>query len=213
MKGLLLKDWYILQNKGKFYLLIVPLYLIFAFISENLLFVYFTAVFMAMIPRTLAAYDEHSRWQLYTAVLPFTKKQLVKSRYLLSLLLVLVFSLLLLLLQLLFPLTGLTGPLGLIGVISTVLGYLSISFPLLYRFGSEKGRTIQTVLMMFFMVWAGVFSALVAAVAGSVKALHLLEQVPPLSAVLGIILLLFSFTLLYFSYCLSVKWYRYISPV
>jgi len=213
VKGLLLKDWYILKNKGKMYLIIVPIYLAIAFRSQNLLFVFFSIVFAAMIPRTLAAYDDHAHWNCYTAALPVSKKQIVQSRYLLSLMFILLFTLCAVILNFIIPFSALTSPLILAGIASTGIGYIAISFPLLYRFGTEKGRMIQTLLMMFFMIWGGIFSALLAAVSANANALLLLERIPPLAGILSVILLLFSALLLFLSYLLSVKWYRYIPVV
>lgn len=218
MKGLLLKDWYILRNKGKMFLIIIPIYMAIALFQSNGFFLYFCAVFAAMIPRTFASYDEHARWSSYTAALPLDKEQVVLARYItaaLSLLFTLtVTGALCLLGNILLRCSTRLAPLLLQSVIMTSLPdslmlmttlfsfYTAFSTPCLYRFGVEKGRVVQTVLMIVFMMAAGVAAALTA----DAETDALLAAIP---LPLPLVLLLMGLVLLTASYFLSVKWYRY----
>ena len=218
MKGLLLKDWYILRNKGKMFLLIIPLYLAIALFQGNGFFLYFCAVFAAMVPRTFASYDEHARWSCYTAALPMSKGQVVLARYIaavLSLLytlailgvLHLVGSILLRQPTSLTPLlsqssvmTDLPTSVSLMAVLFSL--YTAFSMPCIYRFGMEKGRIMQMVLMLAFMMAAGAVSMLTAE-----NEIPFLSHMEPSLLLPG--MLLVSIGVLIASYFLSVKWYRY----
>ena len=218
MKGLLLKDWYILRNKGKMFLLIIPVYLIIALFEGNGFFLYFCAVFAAMIPRTFASYDEHARWSCYTAALPMSKGQVVLARYIaavLSLLytlailgvLHLVGSILLRQPTSLTPLlsqssvmTDLPTSVSLMAVLFSL--YTAFSMPCIYRFGMEKGRIMQMVLMLAFMMAAGAVSMLTVE-----NEIPFLSHMEPSLLLPG--MLLVSIGVLTASYFLSVKWYRY----
>ena len=220
MKGLLLKDWYILRNKGKMFLLIIPVYLIIALFEGNGFFLYFCAVFAAMIPRTFASYDEHARWSCYTAALPLSKGQVVLARYIaavLSLLytlaivgvLYLVGSVLLHqptpmsitpLLRQSAVMTAL--PTGVAMMTALFSLYTAFSMPCIYRFGMEKGRIMQMVLMLAFMMAAGAVSMLTAE-----NEIPFLSHMEPSLLLPG--MLLVSIGVLTASYFLSVKWYRY----
>ena len=213
MKGLLLKDWYIIRNKGKVFFLIIPIYLLIALGgSQNYFFLFFTAVFVAMVPRTLAAYDEHAHWNRYTAVLPLSKGQLVLSRYLI----LLFFTLASLLLMVLIALgawqlpvfdssaVGLKAlPANLALMVAITFFYAAFSMPLLYRFGVEKGRVMQSVLMIAFMVVAGIVSSMIVMPDRPEQLSQWLTgPLPFLLAAVGTVLFILS-------YFLSVKWYRY----
>lgn len=85
MKGLLLKDYYMLLKYCRPYALIV---LIFGACSladgGNLFMLAYPAVLCGINSVSLLAYDEKSRWQQYCETMPYTRKQVVDSKYLLS---------------------------------------------------------------------------------------------------------------------------------
>ena len=89
MKGLLLKDYYMLLKYCRPYALIV---LIFGVCSladgSNLFMLAYPAVLCGINSVSLLAYDEKSRWQQYCETMPYTRKQVVDSKYLLSFLLI-----------------------------------------------------------------------------------------------------------------------------
>ena len=89
MKGLLLKDYYMLLKYCRPYALIV---LIFGVCSladgGNLFMLAYPAVLCGINSVSLVAYDEKSRWQQYCETMPYTRKQVVDSKYLMSFLLI-----------------------------------------------------------------------------------------------------------------------------
>ena len=80
MKALLLKDWYVLRKQVWSYLLIVLVWGLIPSLTLNLLAV----VYGAMIPYTAMAYDERSKWDQMAAMMPYSIRDIVLSKYLLG---------------------------------------------------------------------------------------------------------------------------------
>lgn len=88
MKGLLLKDAYIMWKNAKSTLLICAVFLVSGFFSSDVSFyTVFPCIMLGMMPITLLAYDENDRWSAYAAALPLSRAAVVKARYLIGLLL------------------------------------------------------------------------------------------------------------------------------
>ena len=86
MKGLLLKDWYMVVKYCKAYLLISLVFIGASIMSDdNFFFIFYPSIFCSMIPITLLGYDERSKWDQYCAALPYTKAQIVSGKYLIGL--------------------------------------------------------------------------------------------------------------------------------
>ena len=86
MKGLLLKDLYMMRKYCKAYLLITAVFIAVSFAgSENLFFVFYPCLLCGMIPVNLLGYDERSRWMQYSETMPYTKGQIVSGKYFIGL--------------------------------------------------------------------------------------------------------------------------------
>lgn len=86
MKGLLLKDFYMAKKYCRSYLLIAAVFIAISCINyDNMFFVFYPCLLCGMIPVNLLGYDERSRWMQYSGTLPYTKAQLVSSKYLIGL--------------------------------------------------------------------------------------------------------------------------------
>jgi len=86
MKGLLLKDWYMTVKYCRVYLLIAVVFIAVSFASDgNLFFTFYPCLLCGMIPVNLLAYDERSRWIQYCEALPYSRAQIVSSKYLMGL--------------------------------------------------------------------------------------------------------------------------------
>ena len=166
MKGLLLKDWYMVRKYCKVYLVIAAFFIAASFGSDdNLFFVFYPCLLCGMIPVNLLGYDERSRWTSYSGTLPCTKVQLVSVKYLIGL----------------FAQTAMLAVTGvaqgikmslngnfvlhnflmlmlLLLTVATVTS--SISLPLIFKLGVEKGR-IAYYAMVGFICAASATSALV----------------------------------------------------
>jgi len=86
MKGLLLKDWYMTKKYCRYYLFVCIGFIILSLVSSgNMFFVFYPCLLCGMIPVNLLGYDERSRWTEYVGTLPYTKTQIVSTKYLIGL--------------------------------------------------------------------------------------------------------------------------------
>ena len=86
MKGLLLKDWYMMKKYCKSYIIIAVAFTALSLASKgNMFFVFYPCLLCGMIPVNLLGYDERSRWTEYVGTLPYTKTQIVSAKYLIGL--------------------------------------------------------------------------------------------------------------------------------
>ena len=86
MKGLLRKDFYMMIRYCRTMLLILILFLGVSFVNvENFFFSIYPCLLCSMIPITLLSYDERSHWNQYSLTMPYTRSQLVGSKYLIGL--------------------------------------------------------------------------------------------------------------------------------
>ena len=153
MKGLLLKDLYMMKTYCKSYLLIAAAFTVLSFTSgENQFFVFYPCMFCGMIPVNLLAYDERSKWMQYSATMPYTKRQIVSSKYIIGLGVQLAMLLItgiaqairlsiggtfrfdeyLVLMLLLFIMASITS---------------SVPLPFVFKYGTEKGRMSYYIMI------------------------------------------------------------------
>lgn len=157
MRGLLLKDIYTIVKQLKVFLLII---IIFACLPGYYSLSAFAIVYASMLPITAVAYDERSKWNRLAAMMPYSVKSLVFSKYILGYLMVAAAAMISVAAQLvLTAVTGSAYGIGevqeLICVICIAIFLLSVNLPLMFRFGVEKGRltfiilTVVTVMLLF----------------------------------------------------------------
>ena len=156
MKGLLIKDFYTLAKQVWFFLIFIVVFACMPGFS----FLTFAIVYATMLPMTSIAYDERSKWDKLAAMMPYSKKDLVLSKYLLGLFIILataVFSCFAQAVIGIFTHTALNGAFfsQLVLIICFAVIIESIELPVLIALGVEKGR----LLMIVFMVAAGVGGA------------------------------------------------------
>ena len=164
MKGLIIKDLYELIKQCRFVVLLCLVYMIIAIMGESsTFFLAFAIVFISMLPITLMAYDEKSKWDSYSITMPYTRKEMVLSKYILSLIGILSMSILYLLLRgttLLFidgSLSKLPGMMtSMLPMILVAILFSSINFPIIFKFGAEKGRLAMIILCALV---GGIFGA------------------------------------------------------
>lgn len=162
MKGLILKDLFVLRKIAVLYLVIEGVLLassLFNPAMQMFAILYFLILAM-MLPITALAYDERAGWEKYALTMPVTRKKLVASKYLLGLIL-LGTSLVLMILFIIFAYEFLaTYSVNYIEmtfrlVLAVVVGclFLSVLMPIMLKLGTEKGRIVM-MLMIFIPVGA-----------------------------------------------------------
>ena len=155
MKGLLLKDWYMVKKYCRSYLLITVVFVAVSLVSDgNMFFIFYPCLLCGMIPVNLLGYDERSRWMQYSGTLPYTKTQIVSGKYIIGLLAQLT----------ILVVTGVAQAAKMIVAGNFVLGDFvvlmllmlivstftsSISLPFIFKLGVEKGRTAYYIMIGF----------------------------------------------------------------
>ena len=155
MKGLLLKDWYMMKKYCRSYLLIAVVFLaVSLFSNDNLFFVFYPCLLCGMIPVNLLGYDERSRWMQYSGTMPYTRKQIVSAKYLIGLFAQAAVLLVTAIAQgLKMAMTG-AFVLGEFVVLILLLLTMaavtsSISLPFIFKLGVEKGRMAYYIMVGF----------------------------------------------------------------
>lgn len=160
MKGLLLKDWYLICRHCRTYLMILVVFLgIGLFSPESIFFLYYPVLMAGSIPVTLLSYDSMSRWESYSRTFPYSEGQLVAAKYLISLFAVLATALVTVLAY--GAIQGGTDWMALLsmGCMVLALGLLTpaLMLPWVFKFGAEKGRIVFYVVLVPLMLVCGVF--------------------------------------------------------
>lgn len=175
MKGLLLKDWYMLIKEIKYYVPFTLVYaLVAAFTGMPVMFVMINVMLGSMIVKSLMAREEQNKWDSMAVNLPVAAKDLVKEKYFIGMIctlgsnaitfLVLLFSRIILERNISIPLF----PFFLIYIGFGVI-YLAGELPVLFKFGTANGRL---VFMAVVALLAGVSAAISSGLAEEAQSLE-----------------------------------------
>ena len=143
MKGLLIKDFYLLIKYCKFYFAITVIFIGVSLINDNeAVFMYYPCLLGSILPVTLCAYDEKEKWCSYCGTLPVSKSQYVFAKYIFGFVIVVIMTLSVTAAQALKM-----EPFRIDDCISIATGLLlaglipsSFILPFIFMFGVEKGR-------------------------------------------------------------------------
>ena len=152
MIALLRKDIYVADKQAR---LLIVLALIFCLIPNMGAFSSTYALMTAfMIPINSLAYDDKSKWDKYAAMLPYRISELVGSKYLLC---VIYTGLAFLIVAVGMAVQGLVVTKAGIDwtelwetelvLIVTMAFIMNLTLPLLYRFGTERGRMLMVLML------------------------------------------------------------------
>ncbi len=170
MKGLLIKDWYLIKKLCRMVILMDVILAAFSLIDlRNQFFSYYCCLMTGITPITLIAYDEQAKWDVYAGTLPYTRAQLVSVKYLVSLLASAFILLLLAVPQALMRVSkGSFVPVEYFSYFAVLASFClflpALALPLVFRFGSEKGRLVNMLMVgaacgiSVFFATSGVFS-------------------------------------------------------
>ena len=157
MKGLLLKDFYMTVKYCRVFLLVVLVFTAASFADKSTLtFSAFPVLFASMIPVTLISYDEKEKWHIYSGTFPYSRAQIVSSKYVFGLLVTL--AVLILSAAVLAVRLNLSGSFKGIEFLSSVAGMFTagligaaVILPFIFKLGAEKGRIVYFVV--FFAIF------------------------------------------------------------
>lgn len=169
MKGLLLKDFYMMLKYCRAYLLMVVVFVAVSLVNnDSLLFAFYPCMLCGMIPVSLLSYDERSKWLQYSATMPYTRTQIVSGKYLIGLCIQVAMLIVTAIAQAVrmnlngaFSVEEYLSFMLLLAAMSLLTS--SITLPFMFKLGVEKG-------MMAYYVMIGVVCG------GSVVASGLLEE-------------------------------------
>lgn len=198
MKGLLIKDWKTLVKQTKVMLAITALL---ACVPSTYMSA-FALFYAAMLPITALAYDERAKWDELAAMMPYTARSIVGSKYVLGLTLVLPVLALSMLSRLIVHSTPIvseeTMSLLIMAELSLILMAIDLSF--MFRFGVEKGRLIYIVLTCVFVITGVTYAGKLADMVSGFETV-MVSTVP-------LLLLAAAVVALFLSYLISVRVYR-----
>ena len=206
MIALVKKDIFVMDKQMR---LLVILALLFNLIpSASSLGATYAMLIALMLPMSTISYDERCKWDRYAAMLPWTPQQIVGSKYVLSYGALALGAALIILGNFARTLYGgatdweETG--ALLAIYLVLIAVMTaVVYPLIYRFGSEKGRLILVVV--FLGIFAMAFGTVVLAMDNMEGIVARLEAIsaPVLTAAAVVVVAAATFL----SYRLSVGFY------
>lgn len=160
MKGLLLKDFYVMKGN---LLLFLVMALFFCLIPGYSMLA-FVVVYSALLPISALAYEERCKWSRLCALLPCSPRQVVLSKYVLGYGITAAAILLTLVLKGVFSLfrpedLSLLIPVGLT-LFAVAVTLMALVLPFIYWLGVEKGRLLYFLAIFLVCGAAGGASAL-----------------------------------------------------
>lgn len=164
MMGFIKKDLLLIKNNLKSILITIIIYFLFIMSNEGDASFILPFMMMIIIISTFN-YDDFNKWNSYAITLPNGRKNLVKGKYLITILLILGTTLLGYILS--FIIFKFQGKKDLIFSSDTYLSYLlaiffmiSILYPILFKYGAEKGRITMFIFSFIVFTVVGVISKL-----------------------------------------------------
>ncbi len=142
MKALLLKDGYVLYKQLRILLIALIIFCVMPGLSASA----FSMIYVIMLPITTLSYDERSKWNQLAAMMPYTSRQIVVSKYLLGYIGAVIVTVLSCISQVIFS-RGMPEDLVITVLLMPCVGtiILSLLLPVMIRLGTEKGRLAYIV--------------------------------------------------------------------
>ncbi len=210
MKGLILKDLYNLKNNGKSIIFVLVVFSFVSFSQNNIGFLIgYTILLGSMLVINTMSYDNIAKWDKYALTMPVTRRDVVFSKYLVSI--ISSFMGAAIAIALCFAQEVYKNKLDVMEIlvvtgIVLAIDFLFISFilPIVYKFGVEKSRIFILVIFIIpfaiIMVGRSKFAKLKLSPL-AIQYMNIILQYLP------IILLLITILVMAVSYSISVKVY------
>ncbi len=211
MKGLLLKELYFYRANGIIYLILCLCFVAGVIGTGNPFFFFFAFLMSEILPGSVIAYDEKSKWQQYCATLPVPRKAYVDVKYITMLMLFVLSCAIVTVCVAIHSaatgfkdLDGFRALLPCAALFLVFVGVFSLVMPFIFKLGAEKGRFLY---MIFGGIAGGVASIGFSALAdgGAYEVMLSISQNDALllAAAAAVGALLFAG-----SYALSVRFYN-----
>lgn len=145
MIGLIKKDFYMYLASGqlKYFSLFVLLYAVLGIVTGNISFLTSAIVaFTAVIPINNISLDQGCHWDTFAVTMPIRRRDIVISKYVTSIGLVIVGEAICIFCSLFTKTSLKDNVLNIITVLAVFLIWLSISYPIIFKLGIERGKLI-----------------------------------------------------------------------
>lgn len=201
MKGLLLKETYMaLKYCRSLFIIIAVFAVVSAFQPDESgsFFAVYPCLLSGMIPMTLISYDERDKWNEYVFTLPYTRTQMVSSKYIIGMICSLISVLVILIMS---AVSGYSDMLSLAAMLCAIsFASPSVLLPFVFKYGAEKGR----ILYYFIIGIVCAVSFIFMKTSERTEAIDTSFSLPAVSvSVLAVSVLMFAC-----SWLLSVKFYN-----
>ena len=159
MKALIQKDVYVLWKQMKIFLLVMLVIMM----GNGSFGSVFVVIWCAMLPYTALAYDERCKWDQMAAMMPYSPRDLVLSKYALGWLCAGAAGAFALAAQAVIRVLHLpleTGsPLAVLMSFCASVCALAVTLPLMFRFSVERGRMVMFLVIFLVCGAAGALGA------------------------------------------------------
>lgn len=159
MKALVQKDFYVIWKQMRIFVLVLVL----LSVVNSAFNTVFLVVWCSMLPYTAMAYDERSHWNQMASMMPYSRRDIVLSKYVLGWLCMAASGVFCLALQAVSGIFSGNTPSVLTLLASLCLGIicLDVTLPAVLRFGVERGRMIFMVLIFGVAISVGALAEMV----------------------------------------------------
>ena len=191
--GMIKKDLLMIKNNRKSIIIAFVLYIMYSIMFEIDMSFFLTIMGLMMCVSTLN-YDDFNNWHIYAGSLPQGRINVVKSKYITSIIVTSIFTILGEMMGLLISFTK--GNYNLENMISSGIGGLiasifimSILYPIVFKYGAEKGRIAITILGVGIVGVCMLFTSFIN-IDASTKLIDSLDIYFPVICIIGSILMI-----------------------
>lgn len=167
VKGLMIKDLRLIFSQMKLFLIIIVVWVIFMTVSlEGAFSVGYVALMFSFITLGTFSYDEAEKGMSYLFTLPIARKDYIKAKYLLGMIITIVPALIVMLFScILYIMTDAEGEFlnylfSSLITIPAVIFLLVLEIPLYIKFGQEKRRLVTMISVGIMATCFGMFASL-----------------------------------------------------
>lgn len=152
MKGLLLKDFYTAKKYCRSLVFITAVFIVCSAFYPNAFYIFYPVILVSMLPVQLISYDERSKWQSYADTMPYSRRNIVASKYIFLIINLAIVLIMELAAQTIYysqnQWTNFSDILPLFLVLLSVgVAAPCIMLPIMFKFGSEKGRLLYFIMI------------------------------------------------------------------
>lgn len=148
MRGLIMKDMLTIAKQFRAFLILI----LFFAVTPNFSGSSFALVYTAMMPISALAYDENCKWDQLAAMMPYSVRDMVLSKYLFGYICLLATGALSI--ASLYVTAALKGTpvsgedtVGVVAMACFALIFLAVNLPCMFRLGVEKGRLLSIAMI------------------------------------------------------------------